>query len=210
MRRGRLEFVSVESNKKSPRPKTDPEDCTRFFILARSPAHEGTTVSLPGRSSGSWFDLLPAPSQHTRETYLVNRISRHNAHASRFTNDTSRPRQWQSRVSSPFTAAGPRGICTLFPYPKVTMSWHNRREGQNLSSSILSDIAHSVHARAPGGVRFNPKPPVEQGISLGPAGTGLAPLRCDRSLINGAIDSIGATPSKYGGTPAPTSHNPVA
>jgi hypothetical protein len=31
-------------NKKSPRPETDPEDCTRFFILACSPALEGTMV----------------------------------------------------------------------------------------------------------------------------------------------------------------------
>jgi hypothetical protein len=31
-------------NKKSPRPWTDPEDCTRFFILACSPALEGTMV----------------------------------------------------------------------------------------------------------------------------------------------------------------------
>lgn len=29
-------------NKKSPRPSTDPEDCTRFFILTCSPALEGT------------------------------------------------------------------------------------------------------------------------------------------------------------------------
>ena len=26
------------------------------------------------RSSGSWFILLPVPSQYARETYLVNRI----------------------------------------------------------------------------------------------------------------------------------------
>ncbi len=78
-------------------------------------------VNSPGRSSGSWFTLLPAPSQHARETYLVNRISRENAGASRFTNDASQPYQWPSRVSSPFTAAGPRGHFTLFPYPGVTM-----------------------------------------------------------------------------------------
>jgi hypothetical protein len=28
--------------------------------------------------------------------------------------------QWHLRVSSPFTAAGPRGFYTLFPYPGVT------------------------------------------------------------------------------------------
>jgi hypothetical protein len=58
-------------NKKSPRPREDPEDCTRFFILACSPALEGTMVNSPGRSSGSWFTLLPAPSQHDRESYLA-------------------------------------------------------------------------------------------------------------------------------------------
>ncbi|TKS62870.1 MAG: hypothetical protein EWM73_02037 [Nitrospira sp.] len=30
-------------------------------------------------------------------------------------------RQWHPRVSSPFTAAGPRGSYTLFPYPGVTI-----------------------------------------------------------------------------------------
>jgi hypothetical protein len=29
--------------------------------------------------------------------------------------------QWRWRVSSPFTAAGPRGIRTLFPYPEIMM-----------------------------------------------------------------------------------------
>ena len=78
-------------------------------------------VNSPGRYSGSWFTLLPTPSQHARETYRVNRISREHADRSRFTNNVSRPRQWPSRVSSPFTAAGPRGHFTLFPYPGVTM-----------------------------------------------------------------------------------------
>ena len=52
-------------------------------------------VNSSGRSSGSWFALLPAPSHPVG--------------------------QWSSQVSSPFTAAGPRVNCTLFPYPKVTM-----------------------------------------------------------------------------------------
>ena len=29
--------------------------------------------------------------------------------------------QWRRRVSSPLTAAGPRGIYTLFPYPNITI-----------------------------------------------------------------------------------------
>ena len=29
--------------------------------------------------------------------------------------------QWRRRVSSPLTAAGPRGICTLFPCPNMTI-----------------------------------------------------------------------------------------
>ena len=49
-------------NKKSPRPRSDLEDCTRFFILIRSPAHEGTITICLGRSSGLWFTLLPVPS----------------------------------------------------------------------------------------------------------------------------------------------------
>ena len=48
------------------------------------------------------------------------------------------------RVSSPFTAAGPRGHFTLFPYPSGTMWMHNRRETQNLSSSHCIN-PHSSH-----------------------------------------------------------------
>jgi|CXWL01.1.fsa_nt_gi hypothetical protein len=51
-------------------------------------------VNSLGRSSGSWFILLPAPSHPPGG-------------------------QWQYRVSSPFTAAGPRGIYTLFPNPRI-------------------------------------------------------------------------------------------
>ena len=80
-------------------------------------------VNSPGRSSGSWFTLLPAPSH--LKTLLVNRYSLLARtylafNVSRFTFNVFN-RQWHSRVSSPFTAAGPRGICTLFPYPGVTM-----------------------------------------------------------------------------------------
>jgi hypothetical protein len=49
-------------NKKSPRPEKDLEDCTRFFILARSPALERTMIICLGRSYGLWFALLPVPS----------------------------------------------------------------------------------------------------------------------------------------------------
>ena len=51
---------------------------------------------VPGRSSGSWFILLPVPSHPSTG-------------------------QWRRRVSSPLTAAGPRGISTLFPYPNITI-----------------------------------------------------------------------------------------
>ena len=80
-------------------------------------------VNSPGRSSGSWFTLLPAPSHPIREALLVvreaqsNPILRDTLHEIRFTPT----RQWLSRVSSPHTAAGPRGTCTLFPYPGITM-----------------------------------------------------------------------------------------
>jgi hypothetical protein len=66
------------------------------LIRSPSPHDEGILwqAPAPGRSSGSWFILLPAPSQHDRESHRVNRISRENADASRFTNDASQPRQW--------------------------------------------------------------------------------------------------------------------
>lgn len=84
----------------------DLEDCPRLFILTCSPALEGTSVTPPTRSSGSWFDLLPAPSRryfrHRRLLFQQRQV-------------TDLIRQWQPRVSSPFTAAGPRGIRTLFP-----------------------------------------------------------------------------------------------
>lgn len=41
----------------------DLEDCPRLFILTCSPALEGTSVTPPARSSGSWFTLVPAPSR---------------------------------------------------------------------------------------------------------------------------------------------------
>ena len=70
-------------------------------------------VNYPGRSSGSWFVLLPVPSH-------------------------PQTGQWRWRVSSPFTAAGPRGIRTLFPYPEIiNVWWHSRRQGQFLSSSLM-------------------------------------------------------------------------
>jgi hypothetical protein len=55
-----------------------------------------------------------------RKSLFVNRgdlLLRVTVHEYRLTSQ----RQWLLRVSSPFTAAGPRGIRTLFPYPGVTM-----------------------------------------------------------------------------------------
>jgi hypothetical protein len=75
---------------------------------------------LPGRFSGSWFALLPVPSHPRRG-------------------------QWHSRVSSPFTAAGPRGTYTLFPYPGVKCGGHSRRQGRRLSSSLMSFGPSPVH-----------------------------------------------------------------
>ena len=70
-------------------------------------------VNYPGRSSGSWFVLLPVPSHPSNRTVAL-------------------------AGSSPFTAAGPRGIHTLFPYPEIiNVRWHSRRQGQFLSSSLM-------------------------------------------------------------------------
>jgi hypothetical protein len=49
-------------NKKSSRPEKTLRIAPASFILACSPALEGTMLNVPGRSSGSWFALLPAPS----------------------------------------------------------------------------------------------------------------------------------------------------
>lgn len=100
-------------NKKSPRPEKDPEDCTRFFILARSPAHEGTKVICLGRSSGLWFTLLPVPSHPVTDS---------GSHGFR-PHSQRRDRE---------------GVAPSSLYPRVTMWRHSRRLRRNLSSSLLS------------------------------------------------------------------------
>lgn len=82
-------------------------------------------LNVPGRSSGSWFVLLPAPSHLNSDERSVMGDERRALalfDLSLVTGHSSLSfRQWRWRVSSPFTAAGPRGICTLFPYPETTM-----------------------------------------------------------------------------------------
>ena len=71
------------------------EDCTRLaWSSSRRPARVARVPSVhpTGRSSGSWINLLPAPSRGVP------------------------PPQWLQPVSSPITAAGPRRICTVFPF----------------------------------------------------------------------------------------------
>lgn len=132
--------------KKSPRPWTDPEDCTRFFILTCSPALEGTMVlgtfsyrflfraGLLAHGS-SYSPCLPiflvVPTCDGAESLLdsANQVAIAGYHVAR---------QWPSRVSSPFTAAGPRGIRTLFPYPEtINVKGHSRRGCRFLSSSLM-------------------------------------------------------------------------
>jgi len=48
--------------KKNPQGLDRPWGLLPQFILANSPAHEGISLNSPGRSSGSWLVLLPAPS----------------------------------------------------------------------------------------------------------------------------------------------------
>ena len=72
-----------------------------------------------------WLMAHPTPRAFpsedvNRKSLFVNRgdlLLRLTVHEYRSTSQ----RQWLLRVSSPFTAAGPRGTCTLFPYPGVTM-----------------------------------------------------------------------------------------
>jgi hypothetical protein len=99
------DIFAIGSKEKIPKAWTDPEDCTRFFILACSPASREQWSTSLSRSSGSWFTLLPVPSHLARRYRLADGLSR---------------RQWRRRVSSPLTAAGPRGIFTLFPCSEVT------------------------------------------------------------------------------------------
>jgi hypothetical protein len=81
---------------KNPQGLTDPEDCTR-----------NSSSPVPQPSRERWSIL--------QEGLL--------AHGSPYSPclPIRRGGQWHSRVSSPLTAAGPRGIYTLFPYPGVTM-----------------------------------------------------------------------------------------
>ena len=83
-------------NKKIPKASTDPEDCTR-------------NSSSP----------IPQPTRERRSTFLGGLLAHGSPYSPRL--PIRRGGQWRLRVSSPFTAAGPRGTCTLFPYPGVTM-----------------------------------------------------------------------------------------
>jgi len=56
-----------DAQTKNPQGLKDPEDCTRFFTLTLSPAHEGKMVG-SGRFSGFWFLLLPALPVWGRQT----------------------------------------------------------------------------------------------------------------------------------------------
>ena len=80
----------------NPQGLIDPEDCTR-------------NSSSP----------IPQPTRERRSTLLAGLLAHGSPYSPRL--PIHRGGQWHSRVSSPFTAAGPRGTCTLFPYPGVTM-----------------------------------------------------------------------------------------
>ena len=71
-------------------------------------------VNSPGRSSGSWFTLLPAPSHPIDRTVVFAGFV-------------------------PIYSGGTARDLHPLPLPGVTMCGHNRRERQNLSSSIMSD-----------------------------------------------------------------------
>jgi hypothetical protein len=53
---------------------------------------------------------------------------------------------------------------------------HNKREGQNLSSSLMCVLVQPVHILRPCEVIFVIKPMIEQGVSIVRFGTGLAAL----------------------------------
>ena len=128
----------LRQKKKSPRPEQ---------TLRIAPASSSSPVPQPSREQQSMLraGLLAhgspyspcLPIQHVkRHSSFVKRWNE-NSYEIRFTRYVSRARQWLFRVSSPFTAAGPRGHFTLFPYSRVLYGQHNRREEQNLSSFIL-------------------------------------------------------------------------
>ena len=117
--------ISVPSlqKKKIPKAYTDLEDCTRFFILTRSPASREHWSLLRAGLLAHGSPYSPClPIQHvTRHSSFVKRWNE-NSDKIRFTRYVSRARQWLFRVSSPLTAAGPRGSCTLFPYSGVILA----------------------------------------------------------------------------------------
>jgi hypothetical protein len=107
--------------------RQDPEDCTRFFILTCSPALEGTLVNFPGRSSGSWFVLLPVPSHPSDRTVaLAGFVPIHSGGT--------------ARDSHPLPLSG-----------NYNVSGNSRRHEQFLSSSLLCENLFSYDTRSRGG-----------------------------------------------------------
>ena len=100
-------------NKKIPKASTDPEDCTR-------------NSSSP----------VPQPTRERRSTILEGLLAHGSSYSPRL--PIRRSEQWHVRVSSPFTAAGPRGIFTLFPAQESLCGGHSRRGIRRLSSSLMS------------------------------------------------------------------------
>ena len=88
-----LALTNTSQKTKNPNSrKSGIEDCTRLTWSSggRGPVTRSPVRPLTGRSSGSWIILLPAPSRSLAPVALP--------------------------VSSPITAAGPRRICTVFPF----------------------------------------------------------------------------------------------
>ena len=114
-------------NKKIPKASTDPEDCTR-------------NSSSP----------VPQPTRERRSTILEGLLAHGSPYSPRL--PIRRSEQWHVRVSSPCTAAGPRGIFTLFPAQESLCGGHSRRGIRRLSSSLMSfepSPAHVLRATRP-------------------------------------------------------------
>ena len=101
-------------NKKSPRPgKT----------LRIAPASSSSPVPQPSRERWSRKPRRGSLASGERSAERFPFRAGLLAHGSSYSPclPIRRIGQWRWRVSSPLTAAGPRGICTLFPYPNMTI-----------------------------------------------------------------------------------------
>jgi hypothetical protein len=116
-------IVTANAQKKSSRPTKDPEDCTRFFILTPSSAHEGKEHVFQAGLLARGVILLTAPS-HLRQQAVV------------------------SAAFVPSYSGGTARDLHPLPFAWKNMLVHSSRLWRNLST-LQTDLSRLGHSGSP-------------------------------------------------------------